>query len=79
METLEDVRSLPQNLIRKTFALRDCINRLKRLQECYRPILDDDEIYDMLYHLHSKHSSLMAEIKQHPDYARLLKEYWKEN
>lgn len=76
---MEETRNLPQNLIRKAFALRDCINRLERLPECYRPIFDDDaEIYDMLYHLHSKHSSVMAEIKQHPEYARLLEEYWKE-
>lgn len=76
---MEETRNRPLNLIRKAFALRDCINRLERLQEYYRPIFDDDaEIYDMLHHLHSKHSSVMAEIKQHPEYARLLEEYWKE-
>ena len=80
MENTEEIRNLPQNLIRKAFALQDCIIRLERLQKSYQPIFEDDkEIYELLYHLHSKQNKLIAQISKYPEHDQMYKNKWKES
>lgn len=74
---MEETRNLPQNLIRKSFALMDCIHRLERLKSEYRPIFEDDPgVASLIGHLHAEREALMVQIRQHPDYLKLIEQYW---
>ena len=79
METIEDVRNQPQNLVRKLFALTNCVTKLQTFQTSYRPIFEDDPgIASLLEHLHAERESLMIRIRQHPDYLELIEKQWEE-
>ena len=76
---MEETRNLPQNLIRKLFALTDCASKLQRLQMSYRPIFEDDPgIASLLEHLHAERESVMVRLRQHPDYLTLIEQHWEE-
>lgn len=79
METVDDVRDQPQNLVRKLFVLTDCVTKLQKFQTSYRPIFEDDPgIASLLEHLHAERELLKARLRQHPEYLTLIEQHWEE-
>lgn len=76
---MEDTRNLPQNLIRKLFPLIECIQTLEHFRLSYRPIFEDDPaIASLLEHLHAERESVMARLRQYPNYLDYVNKYWEE-
>ena len=79
METMEDVRNLPQNLARKLGGVWHCMLELDDFRMKYQPIFEDDPfIVGILEQLQTEYDRLQQALQEYPDYSQYVYAYWKE-
>lgn len=70
---------LPQNQLRKAFALKACILELEALQRRYRPIFDEDPgVVRLLELANQEREAAMAALRSRLDAKELLDAYFEE-
>ena len=79
METTEEVRNLPQNIVRKMGGIKHCMIELDRFCMKYQPIFTDDPFFiDILDQMQAEFDQLKQALAEHPDYMKYVYDYWKE-
>ena len=80
METMDDVRNLPQNIVRKMGGLRHCMFELDNFRMKYQPIFEDDPfIVGVLEQMQTEYDWLQQALQEYPDYNQYVSAYWKES
>lgn len=73
---MDELYNLPENLMRKAFALGDSIHRLKLLNSIYSPIFEKDPmICHHLEHLQKDYETVIEAAKKYPGYEEMIEDF----